>query len=128
MTRRNLLENFGKTLLGAAMLLPLWRYLGFKASRRRRLRLELPESNIAIIQRVILQHTGPDAVEALSARCTHLGCTVQYHPGKKRFECPCHGSRFDARGKVIHGPARADLPSLPVTRIDQNIVEVEIRT
>jgi menaquinol-cytochrome c reductase iron-sulfur subunit len=45
----------------------------------------------------------PDGLYAISAICTHLGCTVRR--GGAGFECPCHGSRFDANGAVIHGPA-----------------------
>jgi cytochrome b6-f complex iron-sulfur subunit len=40
---------------------------------------------------------------ALSAICTHLGCNVK--KGRVGFECPCHGSRYDERGRVTAGPA-----------------------
>ena len=45
----------------------------------------------------------------LSAKCTHLGCTVAWNPLEKSFDCPCHGSRFFYNGKVINGPANTDL-------------------
>jgi len=44
--------------------------------------------------------------------CTHLGCTVEQKDGT--FACPCHGSRFDVNGKVMHGPAAKPLQSLRV--------------
>lgn len=41
----------------------------------------------------------------ISAVCTHLGCTVQWKADQRRFDCPCHGSRFRDDGTVIGGPA-----------------------
>lgn len=48
---------------------------------------------------------------ALSAVCTHLGCTTvwkkQGSPGSLAgpIHCPCHGSIFSRDGHVIRGPA-----------------------
>lgn len=53
-------------------------------------------------------------VVAFSAICTHQGCVVL--PEKSEFDCPCHGSRFDAAtGKVLGGPAQSPLPEITVT-------------
>ena len=51
-------------------------------------------------------------VHERSAICTHLGCVVQWNSMEKSWDCPCHGSRFDAGGKVLHGPAVNDLRRL----------------
>jgi len=45
----------------------------------------------------------------LSAVCPHLGCIVQWNGAEESWDCPCHGSRFDKRGKVINGPANSNL-------------------
>jgi Rieske Fe-S protein len=42
---------------------------------------------------------------ALDAKCTHLGCTVQYEADKNRIYCACHGGVYDARtGANVSGP------------------------
>lgn len=48
-------------------------------------------------------------VHAVNPTCTHLGCVAAWNSAEETWDCPCHGSRFDADGKVIHGPAVKDL-------------------
>ena len=54
-------------------------------------------------------------IYALSAVCTHLGCITRFVSDENVIACPCHGSRFDLEGNVIHGPAPRPLPWLEVT-------------
>ena len=51
---------------------------------------------------------------AVSAICTHRNCKLDAE-ADKTFYCPCHGSTFDADGKVTAGPARRDLPVFEVS-------------
>jgi nitrite reductase/ring-hydroxylating ferredoxin subunit len=55
-----------------------------------------------------------DAYVALSARCTHLGCTVRV--GAESLRCPCHHSVFDRSGAPLSGPAPKPLTSFPCVR------------
>lgn len=55
-----------------------------------------------------------EGVYALSAVCTHLGCITRYLSDENVIACPCHGSRFDLEGNVVHGPAPRPLQWLEV--------------
>ena len=45
----------------------------------------------------------------VNAVCTHLGCVVPWNAAANKFICPCHGSQYDATGKVTRGPAPESL-------------------
>jgi len=51
-------------------------------------------------------------IHKVSAVCTHLGCIVGWNKAASTWDCPCHGSRFDAYGRVLNGPASKDLEKI----------------
>lgn len=51
-------------------------------------------------------------VHEFSAVCPHLGCIVKWNTSENTWDCPCHGSRYDALGKVFQGPANSDLAAV----------------
>lgn len=63
-------------------------------------------------QKVLLVQATAGVVTALSAICTHQGCTVA--PGNGELDCPCHGSRYDLTGAVLAGPAKEALTPFDV--------------
>jgi Rieske Fe-S protein len=73
---------------------------------------------------VIVVHTASGQYKAFGARCTHLGCVVQYNTeeGPPHFSCNCHGSEFDINGKNIDGPAPRPLTPFKVVLRDSSIV------
>lgn len=58
---------------------------------------------------VVIQDDGQIANYGINAVCTHLGCVVPWNANENKFKCPCHGSQYDATGKVVRGPAPLSL-------------------
>jgi nitrite reductase/ring-hydroxylating ferredoxin subunit len=51
-------------------------------------------------------------IHECSAVCTHLGGPVHWNAAERSWDCPCHGARFDPKGRVLTGPATRDLHPL----------------
>lgn len=63
-------------------------------------------------------------LHAVSAVCTHQGCTVGVNSDEHTLDCPCHGSRYTLKGKVVEGPAARNLATLSVEEKDGKIALV----
>ncbi len=70
---------------------------------------------------VMLIKTNSGQIKALSARCTHLGCTVKFKEEGSYLLCNCHGSRFDLNGKNVRGPASTPLRPYKVSLEEDKI-------
>lgn len=66
-------------------------------------------------------------VQALSAICPHLGCTVPWDPKRNEFVCPCHGGVFGPDGSYRSGPPRRGMDTLE-TRVTSGKVMVKYQT
>jgi len=59
---------------------------------------------------------------ALSAVCTHLGCTVQYEPQMDRIHCACHGGVYNPyTGANVSGPPPKPLKLFKVAVNDTGV-------
>jgi menaquinol-cytochrome c reductase iron-sulfur subunit len=64
----------------------------------------------------------PSSYVAITTRCAHLGCPVNFVAAAKSFICPCHGGVYDFQGKVIGGP-----PVRPLDRFQTRVVRNEVQ-
>ncbi len=67
----------------------------------------------------------PEYFYALSAICTHLGCTPRWLPSEDKFKCPCHGSGFKRSGVNFEGPAPRPLERFKITLAEDGQILVE---
>lgn len=63
---------------------------------------------------LILNNDG--TYSAMSATCTHLGCTVQYRNDLRQVWCACHNGIYDLNGRNVSGP-----PPRPLDKFDVHL-------
>ena len=109
-----------KELLRALLLLPLALPFAAMLQRLRAVGRPPPQPlpaalplGLSITGDTVVYRHHDGRVQAWSARCTHLGCRLD-RVIDGAVVCPCHGSRFDAQGRVLTGPAARPLQSLQV--------------
>lgn len=77
---------------------------------------DIPEDHGSLMRDGLVKncvyHGEGDEFETKSAVCPHLGGIVKWNELEKTWDCPCHGSRFNARGKVIEGPSISGLAEI----------------
>ena len=89
----------------------------------------LKEGTSKIVQygadKVIVVRTVNSELAALSAICTHLGCSVRFRPNQNKADlvCNCHESVFRLDGENLTGPAP---PPLKAYKIQLTGDELEI--
>lgn len=84
-------------------------------------KIYIPSSHVEHIEKGhagIVEYNGEKAgvykdrdgnVYAVSTKCSHLGCQLQWNADELTWDCPCHGSRFTYEGKRIDSPAIIDI-------------------
>jgi nitrite reductase/ring-hydroxylating ferredoxin subunit len=122
LSRRALLK-FSLGLSGALTMFGLFKFLGYQSAPPQPTRFTLKppndyaEGSVTPIPeaRAYILHDDKGLL-AISAICTHLGCTVNHT--NQEFDCPCHGSKYNATGYVLKGPA-----TLPLERLELSLSE-----
>jgi cytochrome b6-f complex iron-sulfur subunit len=72
----------------------------------------------------LLIHHADDRWVAMTAVCTHLGCTVQYEPQADRIHCACHGGVYNPyTGANVSGPPPKPLK---LFKVAVNVTGVEV--
>ncbi len=60
-------------------------------------------------RRVGVYRESEEKYHFVKLKCPHLGCRLEWNQDEKSWDCPCHSSRFDYKGKLINGPAQTDI-------------------
>jgi cytochrome b6-f complex iron-sulfur subunit len=123
--RRTLLTGLlGVSLAGwlATVLYPVLRYLSpleqtgsaDETDLNDKAKADIAAAGFSIValgtDRVLVFKDPKGGLRALSAKCTHEGCTVQYKADESLIWCACHNGKFDLDGRVLSGP-----PPRPLT-------------
>ena len=65
-------------------------------------------------QPVLVYRREDGGLQAVTGKCTHMGCELRWNGADTSWDCVCHGSRFAPDGRVLEGPAMAPLGSVPL--------------
>jgi len=136
MKRRTFLDAIiaaSGAVLGAFILYPIARYLvppkAPEAATRRVVAAkqdEVPPGGFKIFpfggEPGILIRGKDGGYRALSAVCTHLGCTVQLRPDGQSIWCACHNGLYDLEGRNVSGPPPRPLESFVVHVVGGDVV------
>lgn len=105
-----------------AVLYPLLRFLEYDVPKKPRLvkvhKQILPGG--FFVEHDFVLFESEDKTWAVSRKCTHLGCRLNYIEKENLLVCPCHQSRFTRAGERVSGPARKNLPRFPVQKDVEN--------
>jgi Rieske Fe-S protein len=82
-----------------------------------------PEGSATFVRqgRLFVTRAGGE-LRALAQKCPHLGCAVPFCESSGQFECPCHGSVFNAAGEWISGPSPRGMDRHPLQIVDGRVL------
>lgn len=71
-------------------------------------------------EKIALYKDGDGGLHAVNPVCKHLKCGVQWNTAERSWDCPCHGARYSYDGKLLTGPADADLEQITIRSLVEN--------
>ncbi|CAN5405853.1 FAD-dependent oxidoreductase [soil metagenome] len=77
-----------------------------------------------LVKLAVCRIEGEEGLMVLSATCPHFGGIVHWNNADQTWDCPCHGSRFAADGRVLHGPATTNMKA--ATIVSDNPAELKL--
>ncbi len=100
-----------------------------KAGSSRRIKVgrlsDFPVDTYTFIEEAkVFVYRDHESIQAVSAICTHLGCTILRT--MDGFECPCHGSCYTDEGAVLSGPAPRSLSWFKVEKTPDEMILVDL--
>ena len=121
--------RWGSYALGAVALgYPVFSFISFRKITEQRIIFPPDAQHAAAnFKEGVYLIPSKDGFRALSAKCPHLGCTVNFDAVSGKFKCPCHGSTFDPSGKWVSGPTQKNLQNLPVRKKPNGDIETVIK-
>lgn len=63
---------------------------------------------------------GEGLLYVVDVKCPHLGCELAWNQDRLSWDCPCHGSSFDYRGRVRNGPGQTNLRAVETAEGSEN--------
>jgi len=108
-------------LAGIILLYPVFRFIGHRAPKQPRVVKvhRLVPSGGFLVEHDFILFNGPAGPWAVSRKCTHLGCRLNFQDKEGILLCPCHSSRFSKDGIRLSGPAQKNLPRFRVALLSE---------
>jgi len=113
------LESTQQRLEGTQLQIPLASLTGIAGGGALEVKPGAPHPDL------LISSAGAGGWHVVTAHCTHRGCVVDWNAPASEWQCPCHGSRFAADGRVLHGPAEQPLKE-PPSRVEGDHLIVDL--
>ena len=130
MTRQRFLQWLLRSSAWGALLAaggwPVVRFMTWRERAFRRVDFAPHEQRPFQIKDGVILIPKEDSLHGLSARCSHLGCQVEYSQARKELICPCHQSAYDVQGNRLRGPARSGLSPLSTVKLESGHLQVTV--